>query len=157
MLSEEVQSKVLHITYKGIAITARVIRDLIMQYAFTPRAQQQTYGKQSVKKLNRKNRALENIPVSGMDLHGLQRELRQYGVDYAVTARKSEPGVFDIYFKGGDINQIQAALHTYAVNHFHRQQRPSILDRMRTAVERAHRQSPSMPVRQPQQNLYQSH
>ena len=156
MLSDEVQSKVIHITYKGLAITARVIQDLIVRYSHTPHTQQQTYGKQSLKNLNRKNRALEDIPVSGKDLLGLQRELRRYGVDYAVTARKTEPGLFDIYFKGGDINQIQAALKTYAWNHFQRQQRVTIQDRMRTATDRVQRQTHHTPGRQPQQHLHPS-
>ncbi len=155
MLSEEVQSKVVHITYRGLAVTARVVRDLIMQYAYSLRGEHQAYGKQSIKKLNRKNRALENIPVSGRDLLGLQRELRQYGVDYAVTLRKTEPGTFDIYFKGGDINQIQSALRTYAGHHFQRLQRPSILDRMSTALDRAQRQH-AAPTRQPQRQYVQT-
>jgi len=156
VLSEEVQSKVIHITYKGLAITVTVIQDLIMRYAHRPHEPQQAYGKQSIQKLNRKNRALENIPVSGKDLLGLQRELRQYGVDYAVTTRKTEPGVFDIYFKGGDINQIQSALQTYAWNHFHRLQRSTIQDRMRSAADRAQRHSSQSPIRQQQQSLSQS-
>lgn len=156
MLSEEVQSKVIHITYKGLAITARVIQDLIVRYTHMSHTPQQTYGKQSIQKLNRKNRALENIPVSGRDLLGLQRELRQYGVDYAVTARKTEPGVFDIYFKGGDINQIQSALQKYAWNHFQRQQRSTIQDRMRSAADRVQRQTRPAPSRQSQQSISQS-
>jgi hypothetical protein len=156
VLSEEVHSKALQFTYKGLAITARVIHDLIMRYSYRPATPQQAYGKQSLKKLNRKNRALENIPVSGQDLLGLQRELRQYGVDYAVTARKTEPGVFDIYFKGGDVNQIQSALRTYAWNHFHRQQRPTIQDRIRSADDRAQRQQRTSPGMQTHRNMHQT-
>ncbi len=147
LLSEEVQGKALQFTYKGVAITAKVIHDLIMRYSM--RSEIQTYGKQSIKKLNRKNRALENIPIAGMDLRGMQRELRRYGVDYAVTARNAEPGTYDIYFKGGDISQIQTALRTYAWNSFHRSQRPMIKDRMRSAVEKAQQQTPAIPGQHP--------
>lgn len=149
LLADEVQAKAIMFTYKGAAITARIIQELIFRYSKRPEAQ--TYGKQSIGKLNRKNRPLESIPLAGEDLSGMRRELRRYGVDYAVIARKPDPDTYDIYFKGADISQIQTALRTYARISLQRAQRPTIRERMHYAHEKARQQS---TVRtQPQQAI----
>ena len=152
MLADEVQTKAIMFTYKGASVTARIIQEHIYRYSMRPEAQ--SYGKQSIRKLNRKNRPLESIPLAGEDLSGMQRELRRYGVDYAVIARKPEPDTYDVYFKGADISQIQTALRTYARKSFLRAQRPTIRERMNYAYEKAQHQS---TVRvQPQQAISMS-
>lgn len=131
------QSKAVNITYKGATITAKVISELIAKYL--QGIEKQTYGKQNLKKLNRKGKALDSIPVINEDLKGLKKELKKYGVDYSVRKSLSEKDTYDVYFKGSDITQIQTALKNYMARSFHQQrERPSsIKERMIAAVQKA--------------------
>lgn len=136
MLGDEVQSTAVKITYKGVEVTAKVISDLIKSYL--QRTEKQTYGKQSLKKLNRKGKALDSIPVTNRDLKGLQKELRKHGVDYSVRKSILERDTFEVYFKGTDIPQIQTALKNHTAKRL-RQEResPTIKERMAAAVQKA--------------------
>ena len=72
MLGDEVQLKAVKMTYNGVEITSKVINNLIKNYLQA--SEKQTYGKQNLKKLNRKGYALDSIPVTNGDVKGLQRE-----------------------------------------------------------------------------------
>ena len=135
MLGDEVQSKAVKITYQGVEITSKVISNLIKNYLL--HSQKQTYGKQSLKKLNRKGNALDSIPVTNTDLKGLQRELMKYGVDYSARKSNSEKDTYEVYFKGTDITQIQAALRNYAAKSLQQRESPSMKERMAAAVQKA--------------------
>ena len=135
LLGDEVQSKAVKITYNGVEITSRVISNLITNYCQA--TQKQTYGKQSLKKLNRKGYALDSIPVTNADLNGLQRELKGYGVDYSARKSNAEKDTFDVYFKGTDITQIQTALKNYAARSLRQRESPSMKERMVAAIQKA--------------------
>jgi len=135
LLSDEVQSKAVKITYQGVEITSKVISNLIKNYLQA--SAKQAYGKQSLKKLNRKGNALDSIPVTNADLKGLQRELRKYGVDYSARKSNSAKDTYDVYFKGTDITQIQTALKNYAAKSLQQRERPSVKERMVAAVQKA--------------------
>ena len=147
MLGEEVQSKAVNITYRGSTISAKVICDLINNYL--QGTEKQTYGEQSLKKLNRKGNALDSIPITNEDLRGLKKELRKYGVDYSVRKSLAEKKTYDVYFKGSDITQIQAALKNYMARSF-RQKRdgPSMKERMVEAVKKAKERNESLKQNQ---------
>ena len=135
MLGEEVQSKAVNITYRGTIISAKVISELINYYLQS--TEKQAYGKQSLRKLNRKDRALDSIPVTSADLKGLQKELSKYGVDYSVRKSLAEKDTYDVYFKGSDITQIQNGLKNYMAKSFKRRERLSLKERMAAAVQTA--------------------
>lgn len=135
MLGDEVQSKAVKITYNGVEITSKVISNLIKGYLQA--SAKQAYGKQSLKKLNRKGNALDSIPVTNADLKGLQRELRSYGVDYSARKSNSAKDTYDVYFKGTDITQIQTALKNYAAKTLQQRERPTMKERMVSAVQKA--------------------
>ena len=135
MLGDEVQSKAIKITYQGVEITSKVVSNLIKGYLQA--SAKQTYGKQSLKKLNRKGNTLDSIPVTNEDLKGLQRELRNYGVDYSARKSNSEKDTYEVYFKGTDITQIQSALKSYAAKSLQQRERPTVKERMVAAVQKA--------------------
>lgn len=138
VLGDDVQEKAVKLTYKGVTVTAKTIDDIIRLYLNRP--QKQVYGKQSLKRLNRKGRTLDSIPVINQDLKGLQKELKKFGVDYSVRKSLTEKDTYEIYFKGSDINQIQTALKNYTAMSFQKNQnrdKPSIKERMKAAVQKA--------------------
>ena len=135
LLGDEVQSKAIKITYQGVEITSKVIRALIKNYLQA--SEKQTYGKQNLRKLNRKGNTLDSIPVTNADLKGLQRELRNYGVDYSARKSISEKDTYELYFKGTDITQIQSALKNYAAKSLQQRERPTMKERMASAVQKA--------------------
>ena len=135
LLSDDVQLKAVKMTYNGVEITSKVISNLIKNYLQA--SAKQAYGKQSLKKLNRKGNALDSIPVTNADLKGLQRELRKYGVDYSARKNNSEKDTYDVYFKGTDITQIQTALKNYAAKSLQQRESPTIKERMVVAIQKA--------------------
>ena len=135
MLGDEVQSKAVKITYNGVEITSKVISNLIKSYLQA--SAKQAYGKQSLKKLNRKGNALDSIPVTNADLKGLHRELKSYGVDYSARKSNSVKDTYEVYFKGTDITQIQSALKNYAAKSLKQRESPTMKERMATAVQKA--------------------
>lgn len=136
MLGDDVQQKAVKITYKGVSVTVKTINEMIRQYL--NRQQNQVYGKQSLKNLNKKGRRLDSIPVMNQDLKGLQKELRRFGIDYSVRKSQIEKDTYEIYFKGSDINQINTALENYTAMTFKKnKEMPSIKEKMKEAVQRA--------------------
>lgn len=135
MLGDEVQLKAVKMTYNGVEITSKVINNLIKNYLQA--SEKQTYGKQNLKKLNRKGYALDSIPVTNGDLKGLQRELKGYGVDYSARKSNAVKDTYDVYFKGTDITQIQTALKNYAAKSLRQRERPTLKERMVAAVQKA--------------------
>lgn len=135
LLGDEVQERAVKITYRGTEVTAKIVNELINKYLQA--LERQVHGKQSLRQLNRKGKALDSIPVASADLKGLQNELRKFGVDYSVRKNTAEKNTFEIYFKGTDIGQIQASLKTYAEKSLKRQERPPMKERMEAAVQKA--------------------
>lgn len=135
MLGDEVQLKAVKMTYNGVEITSKVINNLIRNYLQA--SEKQTYGKQSLKKLNRKGYALDSLPVTNADLKGLQRELKGYGVDYSARKSNATKDTYDVYFKGTDITQIQTALKNYASRSLRQRERPTLKERMVAAVQKS--------------------
>ena len=126
------QQKAVKITYKGVTITAKVMGDLIKH--FLANVGNEKFGKQSIKKLNKKGKALDSIPISNADIKGLQRELKKFGVDYSVM-KSTEQKTYDIYFKGTDIQQIQTGLKNYMTKSL--QKKPSIKEQTEAAKAKA--------------------
>ncbi|NLD49097.1 MAG: PcfB family protein [Clostridiaceae bacterium] len=133
MLGDDVQQKAVKITYKGVSITAKVISELIK--AYLAGVEKEKFGKQSIKRLNKKGRAIDSIPVSNADVKGLQKELKKYGVDYSVRKSITEPNTYDVYFKGQDIQQIQTALKNHMTKSF--QKKPSVKEQTEAAKQKA--------------------
>lgn len=73
---------------------------------------QNPHGYQSLKKLNRKNLPLESVKVTDQDLRKVIRDLKKFGVDFAVKRDLSDD-TYRLYFKGRDAEQIHHAVRNY--------------------------------------------
>lgn len=129
------RSRAVKITYKGAEISAKVLSEIIRY--FLQNKEKIIYGKQSLKELNRKGKALESIPVINADYKGLQSELKKFGVDYAVRKSITEKDTYEIYFKGTDIQQIQTALKNYMTKSLRQKEQSTIRQRIAAAMEKA--------------------
>jgi len=129
MLSDIANEKVLKYSLKTSKITSKILFKLI-NYILSDQVKN---GEQSFKDLYRKGKELDNIPVDSKDLRQLKRELKKNHVDFAI--KKSENGVYDIYFKGQDVKHIKGVLEKYMSKKMN--QETSIKTRMQKANNKA--------------------
>jgi hypothetical protein len=136
MLGDELQQKVVELTYKGTGISVKTLLEILKKFADHCK-EQEKYGKQSIKQLNRKGKNLDSIPVVDKDVKGVERELKKLGVDFAVRKSKSEENTYQIYFKAADVAQIKTALEDYMKRNMKQQDKPTIKEKMQDAVKEA--------------------
>lgn len=65
-------------------------------------------GKQTIEQLNRQHKPLSSVEVGDETLRDIKRQLKAYGVDFAVT--KDANGKMSLWFKGADVERVQKAL-----------------------------------------------
>ena len=133
MLSDELSKKAVSLSIKSTEITLKALENAIKAYLNRDTTKQ---GKQSLRKLNEQNQALQDIPITAKDLRAFKSELKSYGVDYAIKKDLSQPDTFRVYFKGRDTGQIENALKNYMARQFGKD-KPSIKERMKQAVEKS--------------------
>ena len=104
MLGDEVGNKAIGVTVKASQITAKLVLEVIRSIANDK--YKVVNGKQSLKELNKKGKALENVNIDKADLKAIQRQLKKDGIDFAIK-KDSYNEVFNLYFKGQDISQIE--------------------------------------------------
>ena len=107
MLGDEIGNKVISVSIKGTQITAKLVLEVIRSIANDK--YKVVNGKQSLKELNKKGKALENVNIDKADLKAIQRQLKKDGIDFAIK-KDSYNEVFNLYFKGQDISQIEKIL-----------------------------------------------
>lgn len=96
-------------------------------------SQKNPHGYQSLKKLNRKNLPLESVKVTDEDVRKVIRDLKKFGVDFAVKRDLSDD-TYRFYFKGRDAEQIQHAVGNYISKiDFRPQQERTISEKLDTA------------------------
>lgn len=132
MLGDDVQDKAVKLMYRGSEISAKTVNRLIKKYI--TQLQEEKFGKQSIKRLSRKGKTIDSIPVFNKDLRGLQREFKKFGIDYSVRKSLSEKSTYEVYFKGSDINQINTSLKNYATKNL---KEKSIKERIERAKVKA--------------------
>lgn len=64
----------------------------------------------SLKSLNRKRVELDTEQVDAVDVRWMQKELKEYGIDFAIRKSKTTPEKYDIFFKTRDYAQLEVAL-----------------------------------------------
>lgn len=106
----ELDEQVLSLEIKASKLTFEMIRHAI-EKAHSMRTEI-THGKQSIEKLNRHGQALEMVDIPGADEKYFRKDLRRYGVDYAVM-RDKHNGIYRVFFKARDVDRIRAALKNY--------------------------------------------
>lgn len=126
MFSDEFSKKAVYISVTGIQGTLNII-ETAMQY-YLNSTKNSLRGKMSLKELNKQNLQLKDIPLSEKDLKGMEKELKKYGVDYAVKQDLSEIDTYKVFFKAKDISSIELALKNYTSSEFSKERKPRLKD-----------------------------
>ena len=67
------------------------------------------HGEQKIEKLNMQGKQLENVTLMDEDIKSFRKELKKYGVDFAVVKDK-QTGEHSVFFKGQDIERVYMSL-----------------------------------------------
>lgn len=132
-------NKVFSVTVRGTEVGINLIQSAIK--AIMNRNQSKPIGKQSIKELNKQGVELTNNVVSSVDLKPFEKELRKFGVDYAVIKDNTNTNTYNVYFKAKDVSQIDAALKSYTQKVLKQAEKPSIADKIKLAVMKAQTQT----------------
>ncbi|MGL5973416.1 MAG: PcfB family protein [Oscillospiraceae bacterium] len=115
MLSDDVVSLSFTLVDKGVEVTSKVILSILARAYINKGANKDciVHGEQTIKNLNAQNLALDSIPIENRDIKKIRKELKEYGLDFAVKQSKIDINKYYIYFKGKDINRVETALKEY--------------------------------------------
>ena len=99
-------------------------------------------GKQSVRELVGQNQGVANIEITDKNIRDFDRVARKYGIDYAVKKdRTTMPPKYLVFFKARDSDALTAAFKEYTVDTVRKQNRPSILQKLRSFVPQSRNQA----------------
>lgn len=88
-------------------------------------------GKQSVKKLIRKDQGVSSIEVKNADIQSFSRIAKKYGVDFAIKKdRSGETPQYLVFFKAKDSDALTAAFKEYTNKSIQKAQKPSVLSKL---------------------------
>ena len=98
-------------------------------------------GKQSIDELIKQNQGVTSMVVGDEGLRTFERIAKKYGVDFAVMKDTSEkPPVFTAFFKSRDTDAMEAVVNEYSKKMVKKQERPSVLAKLRKFIEIAKKQ-----------------
>lgn len=139
MLGDELNQKVFAISVRSTEISFQLLDMAAKAFLSRDNTAKSTrkHGKQSLKELNKQSAELQDIPMDGKDVKLFEKELRQYGVDYAVKKDGNQMNTYTVFFKAKDISLIDNALKSYTSKQFTRENKPSIKQQMQKAVEKS--------------------
>ncbi len=126
MFSDEFGKQAIYISVTGIKGTLNIIEAAMKYYLNS--TERSLRGRISLKELNKQNLQLKDIPLSSKDLKGMEKELKKYGVDYAIKQDLSQKDTFKVFFKAKDISAIELALKNYTSSKFSKERKPSLKD-----------------------------
>lgn len=109
----------------------------------------QNYGQQSLSTLNRQERPLASVDVNEKTLPYIRRQLKQYSVDFSVT-KDRDTGQMYLWFKGQDVDRIQAALENCIAERGKERPIPELRDLCDRAAQRVKEMNQSRPVPPPE-------
>ena len=75
-------NKAISVTIKATQITAKLVLEVMK--AIAKDKYKVVNGKQSLKNLNKKGKALENVNIDKADLKAIQRQLKKDGIDFFI-------------------------------------------------------------------------
>lgn len=145
-MQEEVEMRSITLMINGGKLTGRVLKRAVERALAYMLKQQSEYirphGKQSVKQLARQNQGMSNIEISDPDIRRFEHITRKYGVDFAVKKVKGNKPRYLVFFKARDADALTAAFTEYTDRRVSRDERPSVLEKMREIGERLASMSP---------------
>ncbi|CAM2078033.1 MAG: DUF3801 domain-containing protein [uncultured Clostridium sp.] len=115
MLGDEMGNKAISVSIKTSQVTSKLLLEVIK--AIANNRYKVVNGEQSLKELNKKGRALENINIDKNDLRAIKRQLKKDGIDFAIKKDNSND-IFNLYFKAQDISQIEKIFKEYVNKNF---------------------------------------
>lgn len=137
-MQEEVEQRTLTLVINGTKFSGRVLKSAASKFVAFCRNQKakkvnvHPKGKQSVKQLTRQGQGVNTMEIDDENLRQFERIARKYGVDYAVRKDvTSETPRFLVFFKGRDADAIMAALKEFSSTKERKNERPSLLQRLR--------------------------
>ena len=86
------------------------------------------------------------MALSKKDLRSFKRELKSYGVDFAIKKDPTQPNSYTVYFKGKDAAQIQNALKNCIAKQFSKSQKPSLKERIKNVLNKYAAQENEFPI-----------
>lgn len=102
-----IEEQAVRVEVSAAKLAGRGIVDILQMLSQS--LHQQQYGQQSIAQLNKQGRQLTSVDVDSTTIRAVKRQLKQYSVDFAITKEKGT-GKMYLWFKGQDVERIQAAL-----------------------------------------------
>ena len=137
-MQEEVEQRTLTLVINCTKFSGRVLKNAVSKFVAFCRNQKakkvnvHPKGKQSVKQLTRQGQGVNTMEIDDANLRQFERIARKYGVDYAVRRDTSaDTPRFLVFFKGRDADAIMAALKEFSSAKERKNERPSLLQRLR--------------------------
>lgn len=126
MLADKISNQAIYITVTGIEGSFNAINHAM--FLFLKSTQDLSRGRISLNQLNKQNLQLKDIPIYSKDLRGIEKELKKYGVDYAIKQDLSRNETYKIFFKAKDISSIELALRNYTSKNYSKDKKPRLKD-----------------------------
>ena len=151
-MQEDIEQRSVTLAISTTKLTGRVLKTAIAKFLAHQRENRASKaraspdvrprGKQSVKELVGQNQGVSNIEISDKNIRDFDRVARKYGVDYAVKKdRTTSPPKYLVFFKARDADALTAAFKEYTANTVRKQNRPSILQKLRSFVPQSRDQA----------------
>ena len=100
-------------------------------------AKEDKHGKQSIKKLLRKDQGVTSVDISKTEARDFQKVARKYGVDFAVVKHVNEnPPVYTIFFKAKDQDAITDVIRAYSEKKIMKSEKQSVLKKLHKLKEK---------------------
>ena len=137
-MQEEVEQRTLTLVINGAKFTGHMLKAAVAKFMAYRRNRKSAKvhvhpkGKQTVKQLTQQGQGVNTMEIDDANLRQFERIARKYGVDYAVRRDTSaDTPRFLVFFKGRDADAIMAALKEFSSAKERKNERPSLLQRLR--------------------------
>lgn len=146
-MQEEIEEKSVRLAITTTKLSARTIIAGVRAYLRHRQKKQlasideHIQGKQSIDELVKQNQGVTSMVIGDEGLRTFERIAKKYGVDFAVMKDSSEkPPVFTAFFKARDTDAMEAVVNEYSKKMVKKQERPSVLAKLRKFIEIAKKQ-----------------
>ncbi len=147
-LQEDIEHRSVTLAISTTKLTGRVLKEALTKFLAHQRAKARASpdvrpkGKQTVKALVGQNQGVANIEINDKNIKDFERVARKYGVDYAVKKdRTTSPPRYLVFFKARDGDALTAAFKEYTANTVKKQNRPSIIQKLRAILPQIREQA----------------
>ncbi len=162
-MQEEIENRTINLAVSTTRLTARAVMSAFHRFdEARKRAASEKNGgipgkptgKQTVKQLIGQNQGVTSIDIAQTDLRGLEKYLRAYGIDYAITKDKSS-GIakYLCFFKARDADAMTAAFRAYSTDFLNHESKPSVLKQLAKLKDRVQELAGKSRNRQKERSL----